>query len=1061
MYAPANEVSELAKCVFLGRIPDLWWAGEKPGLLGKLALNSKSQVRKKLDSTTQLFNDILRGYSEAREEDAKESSWQEEVRFQARYNKTTELAFRTLYWQVFHPMNDESDDHSEDPTEDESYDDEDGYEDYDSGNSPLNHSSEELLMVSPYEVAGEEEDEISLQSLHPNSRMKKTKLASTLNNIAHSRINLAHPTKCVSLDIPADNSPHLAPIPESHLSPILDSNLSPNYKWNPHSQNSLIAISPQSLKISGSTHKGHISPLINITPAPTPLVASAEADQKVKFQMDSDSHRHSRVSFAHPKPEDDAVGEELHKEYIKVEHNLFKKFGRLHTLASKSKRKALKTSYKVKGKVSVSFLKKYKVGDILRIDKMLVIINKEGIAKAYTSSRASRTENRLGEYYVVLRKGPSLEIPLVVQLFDPELYGDFSGKPEHKLELRRGDTIKLYSNVEKSFKVTEAREDTLRVFIFIPRFSKLCFMWMFLVQTILGDSYVPVMSIHVDDSDVSINIPVSGDLFPEVSGAYNKELELSVLNQGYRVKYDFLIDHLLKSVKLGLSGMESQHQGIKNWMSRSDDMWLCFKFFDRLEWVANDTDLFLIQHHIQRTNSQLEVRQKQRTQLDVTSRSHKLYPRPHPIEGFLSRITNTAGEDYSNLRAFYKIQYFHTADNILFFTKLYLSVPPSAGNILLDIETHKEDLEMPEIFVRSPFQTDNKGHIPWLISSEFEKFDQEAVGEFIRRVQQITKASAMVDLCTVKEIIPLPHQDILKHHLYFQSFFWHSSSVIINDESLMDSGFQLVLLNGGRLKLLAPSRFIRDQWIERLTKIVEYWRTKKAVEVVRQVQVRKENMEKFEVKEHVDSNATTELQGYFSLSARPNDILFDSTSLSMPTNLVKSGYIYNKLRKHSDFNQRFLVLCPGYLMIFRLFKRSKTTGIWKQTPCFERYMTLPLSTCYIYSGDLTLQDLLDKRETHGPGQDQLSRFYADGWKSSEEDSERCFSVWFGKKRMLQNSTKKNSDTANGRKLNPGLITMIRKLGFTGKKMTFLCRSRQERESWAHAISSEIDRLSSQ
>lgn len=1002
MYAPANEISELAKCVFLGKIPDLWWAGEKAGIFGQIALKLKTQVRNTIGSTADLFSDILRGELNPNRKDY----WTDEMKLQARYNKSSEMALRSIYWHC-HDQDDDSESPSEDEMNEESYQDPEYI--VRSINQP---DTGETLSIAKHD-ATRFKGETNRALLRPLPLQTET----------NSR-----------------NSGYLTDWQSSSKSK--ENRASDEYMSQASSQNPKLG--------TVLTHK--TSPF-SITSFE--LISYGDTEKKVMFNTDGDSQRHSRIRFASPNPESASIGEAMQ---IKTRNRHLKALGRIHHLASRSKRKAIKTSYKFRSKVTVNFLKNYGVGDILRIDRMLVVINKEGLADTSLASSATRTENRLNEYFVVLRKGADLDNPLEVQLFKPEQYGDFSGKPEHKIILQRGDDIVVYSNVEKSFKVTETREEYLRVFVFIPHFTKLCFMWMFLVQTILSKTYSPIASVHIEDTDISLNIPVSANLLPEGSSTHKKELELALLSEGYRVKYDSVIDYLLRSIKESLGGMQFNHRDIEKWIAKSDDMWFCFKFFDRLEWILNDTDIFFIQYHIQRTDSQLEVRQRRRTPLRVT-RDNKVYTRPYPIEGFLSRITNTSGETYSNLRAFFKIQYFHTADNLLFFTKLLLSVPPSPGNVLLENNNRQVELNMPEIFVRSPFQTDEKGHIPWLDSADFDKFDREAVGEFIRRVQQITKASAVLDLCTVKKVVPLKCQEIPKHHLYFQSLFWHSSSVIISDEALLDSGFEIILSNGGKLKFLAPSRYIRDQWVERLTRLVEYWGTKKVEDMVRQVQVREENMKKFEVKEHIDSNATSELQGYFSLSSTPNDFLFDSSHTSMPTNLVKSGYIYNKLRKHSGFTQGFLVLCPGYLILFTLFKRSKATGKWKQTPFFERYMTLPLSMCYIYSGELTLQDLLDKRDSYVPGEDRISRFYADGWKSSEDDSERCFSVWFGKKRELRHSTKSDTDMGSGKKSNPGLLTMIRKLGLTGKKMVFLCRSRQERESWVHAISTEIDRLS--
>lgn len=1048
MYAPAHEISELGKCVFLGRIPDLWWAGEKLDLLGRVALKSKKKVRRKMNSFNQLYNNLFGGDRETEKEHFRSDSLEKEVEFQKRYNRTTEMAFRSLYWQSFHAEDyDGSKDTSEDYSEEDD-DDENNYSDFDlRGGIVLQHESEELTMINPYDFELELKNERHSRVLsfgNPN-----TENSMDLNKSSHQSIYSKRQSPSPSQkNAPSDKFPQ-------NLS-TLDSHQFSGNKLNPPLKQSLFQTTHEELPNHGSSSMVS-TPLINTTPAQTSLGMNSRVTQNVKFVSNGNSCHRPGIHFADPLPEEGTVESNL-KEYFRARLNRIKNLDRLQHFASRSKRKALKTSYKVKGLMSVKFLKRYNVGDILRIDRMLVIIKNMDIAKSRSSSRYARTESRLGEYYVVLRRGPSLGIPLEVQLFDPVRYNSFSVKPELELELQKGDKINLYSNVEKSFKITEEREELIREFIFIPRFTKLCFMWMFLVQTILGDNYIPVISVQIENTDLSVTIPITSDLYSEPPQSCRKTMELYTLDRGYEVKYDSIIEHLLKCVKSNLSVLTSRDRNYREW-SHNDDLWLCFKFFDRLEWISN-SDLFLIQNHIQHSSSRLEVRRKKGALLEVTSRDQIRYTRPYPIEGFLSRITNTSGDEYSNFRAFYKIEYFHTADNLLFFSKMYLSVPPSPGNILLDIDTRKEELQMPEIFTKNPFPLDEDDHIPWLESPEFEEYDQKALGEYTRRVQQLTNASAMIDLCTVKEIVPIPHKDILKHHLYFQSLFWHSSSVIINDEVLMDSGFEIVFLNGGKLKLLGPSKFIRDQWVQRLTSLVNYWQARKVVEIQKQAEIKKKNMELFEIKEHIDSNVTKELRSYFFLSSKPNDILFDSSSLSMPTNLIKSGYIYNKLRKHTDFNQRFLVLCPGYLIIFKLFKRSKCTGIWKQTLCFERYMILPLSKCYIYSGDLTLQDLLDSSDSQGPGHDYFPRFYADGWKSAEEDSERCFSIWFGKKRVLRHSVKSDTDIIGGDNSNPGLITMIRKLGFTGKKMTFMCRSRQERESWAHAISSEIDRLSS-
>ncbi|KAF5212581.1 hypothetical protein E0198_000076 [Clavispora lusitaniae] len=969
MYAPADEVSKLSQCVFLGPVPDLWWGGEQMGLFASLSHWCKSSVKRNFNSTTQLVNAALRLYEQSSPEHVSQPL-SEDSQFQTLYNNVADSKLSSVYRNVL---------------EDSDF----------------------------------EDDSTSLKSLN--------------------LYQMDTPVSC------CDKRERITPRTSTSKQPLVP-NIAVNSTLLPSKSHS------PSLRSGDSS-------LFNTVPALTHSTSSIGNNTKVRFESTSNkpSPHDSYISFTLPTPRKQEEIDDT--EYARVEHDFIRKINQIHYLASKSKKKASRSRQLVKKKVTVNFLKNYKAGDILRIDKMLVTINNEGIAEQPgTNSNDVTTKDRMRDYDVLLRKGSKSEYPLVVQLYDVSRRGDFSGRPDHSLNIQRETTVHLYSSVEKSFRIIDPRKGGRIVYIMIPRYSSACFMWISLVQSILGDIFVPIITVKVGGTDISTSFTIPKDIIIGKS-VVDKMLNLYPLQKGYRVQYDELLDFLLTNIRERFNQLRQKHTEIAEWMSRGEDPWFCFKFFDRLEWVPNDSRTFLIQNHIQRINAQLEIRQKTRTAMSITTPEGKTVVRPHAIEGFLSRITNTSGEKISNLRAFFKIQYFHTAKNVLFFGKLFSAVPPSPKNALMDTELTRENMpRMPEVFLRNPFEVDEDGHIHWLASEKFDEYDREAAEEFSRRVQQVLKADAAVDLCSVREVSPIRPEEISNQILFLQSFLWHASTTLIKDENLMDCGFQILLLNGSSLKLLAPSRFIRDQWVARLGKLVEYWRGRRTCTLLSQLEVRRSNMEKFGIQEHVDSNATSELQGFFSQSSLANDALFTIGTLSMPTSLVHSGYVYHKFRKHSDFSQRFLVLSPGYLLIFNLFKRSKVTGVWKRTPCYEHYMTLPLSSCYVYGGELTLQDLVDKNDIHGPGQDQLARFYPDGWKSSEEDTERCFTIWYGKKRKLRYATGKDALGNKGKK-NPRFLTMVRKSGMTGKKMVFMCRSRQERGvvilSIASAIATEI------
>lgn len=579
----------------------------------------------------------------------------------------------------------------------------------------------------------------------------------------------------------------------------------------------------------------------------------------------------------------------------------------------------------------------------------------------------------------------------------------------------------------------------------------------------IHDSLVSVIDISVADLDIQFKICVP-DKILRASINPPKELTVVEMNKGYTVGHNDILEYLRSELLNSLRHVRHLRKKVDIWLEQNPQPWFCFKIYDRLEWAAANSLAFFIQNQLKTATSTLEFRQVTRTPMKTITQSGETLKRPHPIEGFLARVTNISGAEYSNFRAFYRIQYFYSSEGILFFTQIFKGTPPSPGNEFMNDNSNREAVRslLPEIYYKIPFPLDKNDHIPWMNTPEFERYDGEAVEEFERKVQQVIKADAMIDLCNVKEVSALPLNSIVAHHRYFQSFLWYSSPHVIEDEDIIDCGFEIVLLNGSRLKLMAPSRSTRDEWVERLSALVIFWKDIKTKNMVSQIITRHCNLKRLGISEYVDSNVTSETRGLETKISVGNDQLFDTSSMAMATCVLASGYLYLKHKKHANFNQYFVVLTPGYLVIFTLFQRSKVSGMWKKTPYFSHYLTLLLSQCYIYAGESTRQDLVKPSDFTAPGKNDLPRSYSDGWKSSEEDTQRCFTLWFGHKRVLKKGLKVHTDfhkrLGENAVKNPGLATMIRKLGVTGKRVVFLARSRQEREEWVYKILLEMNRF---
>lgn len=771
-----------------------------------------------------------------------------------------------------------------------------------------------------------------------------------------------------------------------------------------------------------------------------------------------------RVAFAQPVPASDDLQDYLRHERVTTEHEHRRAVRRVQKMAARSRGRAKlakNTGLRLKVKVVLNLLRRHRAGEIIRVDKMLVLVKRAGHTRKialYTDTTDLDTIvlDHWREYYVVLRKTDLPESPLLVQLFETEKGRKFLEKPQHKFLIRSEIGAGIYCLSDKTISVVDPGEHGVRIFVMNTRFTPVAFKWLYMIKEILDEDFFSVISVTLGGLNASFLVNIPPDIIRGSLDA-SQNLTLRVLSQGYEVEKDVLLRYLEAKLHESVSKVAAVHTSVREWQRTNFAPALGFKFYDRIEWCPDNSRVLFVQFPLLQSFATLEWRQETRTPLSLGSKT-----RPIPIEGFLLRLTNTRGRRISNLRAFYKVQYFFTSENILFFCKLFRGIPPSPENKFLRDDTDRIEVcsQMPRIYTRLPFELDLQGHIPWLEGEDFAKYDTEAVEELSRKIQHIVGSQAMLDLTLVSEIRPFSRDQISGHAQRLQAYLWYSSPTVIEDDEIADCGFEIKLLNGSSLRLLAPDRFVRDEWIVRLNELVAFWKDHQAqiTESMREVKIA--NQKKLHLEDYVDSNARFGLRSPEVENSIANCRLFTNSALAMSSGISCSGYLFQKQKKHSSFAQFYVVLCPGYLVIYSLYQRSRVSGLWKKTPCFERYLALPVSECYVYTESSTEQDLVGKQNVKTLGESDLPRLYADGWKSCEEDANRCFTLWFGGKRALRRTAKSGENGADKNQMpkNPGLVHMARKAGLTGKIFVFLTRSRQEREWWVYNILLEINRF---
>ncbi|CAI5759385.1 unnamed protein product [Candida verbasci] len=651
----------------------------------------------------------------------------------------------------------------------------------------------------------------------------------------------------------------------------------------------------------------------------------------------------------------------------------------LRKFARKSKGKAKNKS----SRLISSILKAYEVGEILQCHKVLLIVKKN-------EEEENRIYDRWKETYIVLRKKTTESIE--IQFYESEK--DINDKsPKLKFNLKNNN-LGIYNNLDKSIFL---KQDQFK-YIFKFRNSKQGMNWLLFIQQNLNYILDHHFEIYLPDKHkyIEINIPTA---IIQNCFSGSKSMGIKIRDYDYEIEYDLLIQYL-KDVIYDKFGIYH-------------DYYFCFKDYDRLEFIENNSQQFLVSKLLNSERIKLEYRK-----LDFCS----LFNKPLPIEGFLSRLTNTLGTENHGLNKFYKICYCFTNENLMFYTKYYKILSPPKNKKI--------------------YEMDRDGHIDWL-SSNFEEMDQVATNESIRKTQLILKADGVIDLTKIENIEPVPQEQLTQAQKVLFSTLWYSK--IVEDESIIDNCFQIKMENKSIIKLQAPNKCTRDLWMDKLSKLVKYWKEKQQQDLYDQLEIRYHNIQNMKCSRYIDSNPTEtntlELDYISSVNYR---------QLPSLSEVLHSGFLYLKNKKHSNFNSYFCILTPGFLIIYHTYKRSKSTGTWKRSNFFEHYVTIPLHECYIYTGELSRLDMLDlKNDVDG-----TPRLLSDGWRSLEENNELVFTLWFGKKRNISHF---KAPPDSEREANPGLGSIVRKMGITGKSLIFLCNRRQDRDAWVRKILNEIDK----
>ncbi|CEP63286.1 Spo71p LALA0_S07e06678g [Lachancea lanzarotensis] len=800
-------------------------------------------------------------------------------------------------------------------------------------------------------------------------------------------------------------------------------------------------------------------------------------------------------------------------------------------------------------KFSQRLFTKYRAGEVVKMEKMLVFIKSSKSARGPLLNFSdvepidTRVVERWKEYIVVARATGMPDSPLYLQFYSDSKIPRIENS--HRVESYKANSmdfmldssciVDFYNTLDKTVHVIksprscleggrgtngENPEDVGKLKIYILRCGSFASAekWLLFLRRSLGRSNESEMiTVNVPEAKVSLEIPMSKKvrrIFERKTYAEEEQLKVLMMPRGYK-PLGFPLARYLEVVvldKLLECGFKATSLG---WIQANTITGFCWKHYDRLEWCPGDQYDSIVGGVSLQGSHLLEYRTLTHYPRSVKKTPTETLVEPPAIEGFLLKCTDRYGRDIEKLvhTAYYRSSYFFTSDGLLFFMSSFKGAPPlpdemisKNGACAYDIHQIKANIDsVPKVFEHNPYPLDLNSHIEWLNANltptEFDEKDSVAFAAMWRKIALILKAEKIIDLTEVASVCKLSahlsKKNISKYKLLTRAnnFVWKASNTL---EETIKSTIILSLRNGLSVKLLASSPELADEWVSRLGSLSKYWKYRKAEDVKNMWSAKVENLRTLKIPESEESNISQVTPKWVTDRGVANGEVHNISAQALTRPLMQSGVLYQKRHKHSSFKKFFVILVPGFLLLYRYFKSAKMNHS-KTVIDHRHYLTIPIEECYVYSGNLTSLDLLQRDKQFdrlNSGNDSLPRVYPDGWRSSEDESTRCFTLWFGTKRALSNynslfshspesevigsdssqsvvesasaeiNERSNLNSAGEGDLSmeenlqrkTGSFRLASRLGVAGSSLVFMARSRQERDQWALKLHYELGRL---
>ncbi|WBW75307.1 spore wall assembly lipid binding protein Mug56 [Schizosaccharomyces osmophilus] len=467
-------------------------------------------------------------------------------------------------------------------------------------------------------------------------------------------------------------------------------------------------------------------------------------------------------------------------------------------------------------------------------------------------------------------------------------------------------------------------------------------------------------------------------------------------------------------------------QIVKQWF-KMQNVGLCWRMYDRIKWITNIDNLRYVGLLAAKDICQLELRPKNHYPSFATFRNGSKMKEPVPYEGYLIRLTTSAGRRGRFGRLFHKKLYF------MVFNHLLLSIEPSyVLPLAILVEKFKNQNDAP--FLQHSQIDEHQclfdplkeagDTIPWFDN----KLDDATKDHLLSLLQTerkresdiLSSANGFLDLSKVKHVKPAANE---------------------TDNNV----FEVHMVNGMSTLFQSYNQKTRDIWIEKLGATARYWKQRLNLDLQEFYDVRDTNINIL----HIDSSiepVVASHSNYWEVSECMASTHIHNYCNVLGCRIIRAqGVLY--MRTGDLYEKCYAVLIPGKIIFFRDATRTRFGKLHRKTH-FQKFSSIYFKNAYIYTGFTTITEFSKNRQKNEGTSNRLPKCHEDGWKSFDKDEMLSFVIY----------SQSELDFSLMNAFPDVYKVPSKKHNRKGNKFMFLARTRQERDVWVERISSELKRI---